>query len=343
MTMAAQPLTSVLIVDDEPGVRNLMARWASSMGVETKTAASADEALDALRTHRCDLVVTDVMMPGHDGLWLAKQVKREHPDTAVVLATGFTTLLDSEPEPPPVADLLVKPVGRERFLLAMDRGRQWRKKAIAEVQWHAQLSLELRERTEAVCFEVEREARAGGNEFDLLLAMIQARTPEVLGHGQRVARYALSVAPLVGVPDESLATLESAALLHDVGKVAIPDALLRKPSALTPGEHAVMRRHVDTGAEILAATTTLHSLAPIVVASHEWFAGSGYPLKLAGDAIPLASRIIAVVDGYDAMTQDRAYRSRLDSSEAIAELLRCAGTQFDPQIVSAFLAVLGQQ
>jgi len=103
-----------------------------------------------------------------------------------------------------------------------------------------------------------------------------------------------------------------------------------------------MRRHVDAGADILASTRTLNVLAPLVLATHEWHGGGGYPQNLAGDSIPVASRIIAVVDAYDAMTQDRHYRSRLGTTEAISELLRCRGSQFDPKVVSAFLGVLGQ-
>jgi putative nucleotidyltransferase with HDIG domain len=259
---------------------------------------------------------------------------------AVVLATAYMALLDTEGPRPVVADLLVKPFERDRFLLAMDRGRQWRKAALEEVRWHAQLAIELHERTESVCFEVERHARSGGNERDLLLAIAQARIPDTLAHAERVARYAVSVARVLGLDERHAATLEQAAIFHDVGKIAIPDSLLQKPSPLTRGEQAVMRRHVDAGAEILAATTTLIGLAPIVLASHEWFGGDGYPLKLAGESIPLAARIISAVDAYDAMTQDRQYRSRLDSAEAVAELLRCTGSQFDPAVVTAFLAVL---
>ena len=118
--------------------------------------------------------------------------------------------------------------------------------------------------------------------------------------------------------------------------------MLTKPSPLTAGEAAIMRRHVDLGAEILDATATLAPLAPVVLNSHEWFDGGGYPQKLAGSAIPIKSRILTVVDAYDAMTQNRSYRLRGDSQDAIAELLRCTRTQFDPAIVSAFLAVLGR-
>ena len=124
------PLTSVLIVDDEPSVRDIMARWAASLGLRPETATNADEALATLRTQPCDLAVIDVMMPGHNGLWLAAQLRREHPRTAVVIATGHTELLDPDAEPRPFADLLVKPFQRERFALALDRGRQWRRQAL---------------------------------------------------------------------------------------------------------------------------------------------------------------------------------------------------------------------
>jgi response regulator RpfG family c-di-GMP phosphodiesterase len=136
--------------------------------------------------------------------------------------------------------------------------------------------------------------------------------------------------------------LETAALFHDVGKAAMPDALLTKPCPLTPGEEAIMRRHVDVGAQILEATESLAAAAPIVLATHEWFGGGGYPQKLAGEQIPLASRLIAVADAYDAMTTDLHYRPRLTGDEAREELQRNAGTQFDPDVVVALLAELDE-
>ncbi len=335
------PMNSVLIVDDEPAVRDLMARWVASLGLSATTASNADEALETLRRSHCDLAVIDVMMPGHDGLWLANQLAREHPHTALVLATAYTSLLEDAADTRPVADLLIKPFARERFALAVDRGRHWRKQALEEVRWHAELAHALQDRTGQVCAEVARAADAGAVESEFLIALAHERTPAVMAHSERVARYAVAVARQAGC-DDSVDDIEMAALLHDVGKIAIPEALLSKPSPLTPGEQAVMRRHVDAGAEILAATRTLQDHAPIVLATHEWFNGAGYPLCLAQDAIPAVSRLINVCDAYDAMTQDRAYRHRLDSAEAVDELLRCSTTQFDPEIVAAFLSVLGR-
>jgi response regulator RpfG family c-di-GMP phosphodiesterase len=335
------PLTSVLIVDDEPAVRDIMARWAASLGLSARTAANADEALATLRTERCDLAVIDIMMPGRDGLWLAGELRRDHPQTAVVLATACTSLLDGEADAPPIADLLIKPFARDRFVMAVDRGRYWRKEALDERGWQARLSIELRDRTEIICVEVARQSDADARESSVLSEMALSRTPDAMAHGERVAGYAAAVARELGLNGAAVEQLETVARFHDIGKLAIPDSLLNKPSLLTPAEQRIVRRHVDAGAEILASTRALHQLAGFVLATHEWFGGGGYPLGLTGEAIPLPARIVAVVDAYDAMTEDRPYGVRLDSAEAVCELLRCAGTQFDPAIVDAFLAVLG--
>jgi putative two-component system response regulator len=333
-------MTSVLIVDDEPAVRDLVARWVVSLGLNVKTACDAEEALTVLNTEHCDLAVIDIMMPGRDGLWLASEMQRHHPHTAVVLATAYTSLLDDAPKP--VADLLVKPFARGRFELAVDRGRQWRKATLEDVAWHARLMQETRDRVEHICALVPLQAVGGVTEDEVLTAMAHARTPETMAHAERVRRYALSIARELGASHEDVPALGDAARLHDIGKLAIPESLLSKPSALSPGEQAIVRRHVDTGAEILASTQSLHHLADVVVASHEWFAGGGYPRQLAGTAIPLPARIIAVADAYDAMTHSREYRAGLDSADAVAELLRCSPSQFDPDIVAALLAVLGK-
>jgi len=333
-------MNSVLIVDDEPAVRDLMARWVASLGLRPHTAANAEEALDTLRTTHYDLAVIDVMMPGHDGLWLASQMQRDHPNTAVVIATAYTELLDANAQQSPIADFLIKPFQRDRFALAVDRGRQWRKEALEEVQWHARLSRELQDRTAHIC-SLMRGYADGTEAIAALSALAVERLPETMDHADRVTRFALSVVRELDVEEVVGPALEDAARFHDIGKVAMPDALLTKPSALTPGEMGIMRRHVDVGAEILGATA-LGAAAPIVHASHEWFGGGGYPRKLAGVAIPLASRIIGVVDAYDAMTQERSYRVRYDATDAVAELLRCSPAQFDPEVVSAFLDVLGR-
>ena len=309
-------MTSVLIVDDEPAVRDIMARWVSSLGLQSKTASSADEAL-------------------------ATEMHRDHPHTAVVIATAYTSLLDSERQPPPVADLLIKPFQRERFALALDRGLQWRKQALDEVRWQSVLSAEIRDRSREISSDLRARATAD-TEIAVLTQMIAEAVPDVMRHGERVARFALSVARELSLALDARRLLELAARFHDVGKTAMPHALLAKPSPLTSGELVIMRRHVDIGADIMMSTRTLTDLAPIVRATHESFGGSGYPRRLRGGEIPLASRIITVIDAYDAMTEERQHHVAVDSGEAITELLRCSGTQFDPDVLGAFLSVLSR-
>lgn len=336
-----QAMTSVLIVDDEPAVRDIMSRWVASLGLEARTAASAEEALSTLRTVHCDLAVIDVMMPGQNGLWLASELHREHPHTAVIIATAYADEIASEPARA-VADFLIKPFERERFVEALDRGRRWRQDALEDVRWHAALSTEFREQAARVAAELDERTRRGEPARDALWTLLVERVPDVAAHSARVARHAAAVAVQLALDVDLLDLVTLAGTFHDVGKMALPASLLSKPSTLTPGEMAIMRRQIDAGARLLGGSTALAHAAPVVAASHEWFAGGGYPNRLVGPKIPLASRIIAVCDAYDAMTEMRTFRDRLDSSDAVAELLRCCPTQFDPDILVGFLATLGR-
>jgi putative nucleotidyltransferase with HDIG domain len=334
------PVTSVLIVDDEAPVRELMCRWVESLGFEARTAATAEEAITALTGTACAIAVIDVVMPGKDGLWLAGELRRDYPNTAVVMATGHADLLDGATGA--MVDLLVKPFRRERFVLAVDRGREWHLQAVHELQRHARMSIELRDMVAAVVGRLQELRRIDGDESAALVQLACERTADVAAHSERVARFCLSIARELKIPAEALDDIELAARFHDIGKIATPGPVLSKPSPLAPVEVAIMRQHVEAGAEILESTVTLNHLAPLVRASHEWFGGGGYPQNLAGAAIPLASRVITVADAYDAMTQDRAYRGPLGSAAAIAELQRCSPSQFDPKIVLALLSVLGR-
>lgn len=332
--------SSVLIVDDERGVRELMARWVSAMGLEARTAGSTDEALERLQNTHYDLAVVDVRMPGRDGLWLADTLRREHPGTAVVLATAYTELLEQGTPSPPVADLLIKPFRRDRFVEAVDRSREWHERALAEVAWHSELLDGVREAVIVVQRHVAATRRQGADEADSLVDLLRARLPDVHAHSERVATYAGDLATTLELDPSMVAMCRLAARLHDIGMLAVPEALLSAPGCLRPGEIAIIRRHVDAGAEILGSTINLAGLVPFVSASHEWFGGGGYPASLSGTAIPLVSRVIAVVDAYDAMTNDRAYRDAVDTVTAAAELLRCTPRQFDPEVVIPFLSTL---
>lgn len=332
------PLTSVLIVDDEEPIRELLARWVQSLNLQTWIASSAEEAVAELNEHRCDLAIVDIMMPGTRGPWLADELRGTHPDVAVVLSTGDVAAINNAL--PSIADLLIKPYKRERCVLAGDRGREWRRQAVEERDRQTYLLSLVHARVADVQAEVARGRLAGRDESDVLWQIAAAHLPAVAEHCKRVERYTASIARALAVDPQSLDFFERAARFHDVGKLALPRCVLGRRSPLTRGDVAVLKAHVDAGVDLLSATPRLRDIAAIVQASHEWFNGQGYPNGLAGPEIPLASRIISVADAYDAMTQDRRYRTRLDAVEAISELLRGTPTQFDPDVVVAFLNIV---
>jgi len=185
-----------------------------------------------------------------------------------------------------------------------------------------------------------RRASAGGQSTAVLLRLIAERNPDLGEHVDGVASLAELIASELGMNAELRTAVLQAAVLHDIGKAAVPDAILSKPGPLDEDEWAFMLRHTIIGARIMQAAPALAAAAPLVRSSHEHFDGSGYPDRLAGEDIPLGARIIAVCDAYDAMTSDRAYRRALSREHAIEELRRCAGTQFDPAVVRAFIATL---
>jgi HD-GYP domain-containing protein (c-di-GMP phosphodiesterase class II) len=175
---------------------------------------------------------------------------------------------------------------------------------------------------------------------DVLLSALAERNPELGTHLRDVAALAANLAKRFRLPPEEVESIRQAAELHDVGKVAVPDAILFKPGRLSQEDWAFIRRHTLIGERIIGAAPALRRVGTIVRSTHENHDGTGYPDGLAGDQIPLGSRIIYVCDAFHAMTNDRAYRTAVDEESALAELRRCSGTQFDPQVVEEFCAAL---
>ena len=186
-------------------------------------------------------------------------------------------------------------------------------------------------------------ASAGRQTTDVLLRVLAERNPELALHLDDVTQLCDAVGRRMGLPEDERIALVQAASLHDIGKAAIPDAILEKPAELSEEEWEFMRGHTVVGERILSSAPALCDAAKIVRSSHERYNGTGYPDRLAGAEIPLGARIVAVCDAYDAMTSDRPYRAAMSSSAALAELRRCAGSQFDPAVVEAFASVLADR
>jgi HD-GYP domain-containing protein (c-di-GMP phosphodiesterase class II) len=179
--------------------------------------------------------------------------------------------------------------------------------------------------------------------FQTLAMILDSRDPYVGGHASQVARYAARLAQEVGLPPERVEQVRQAGCLHDIGKISIPEQLLHKPAKLTPEEYEHLKTHAALGGEFLAPSKALRPLAPFVRSHHERWDGTGYPDGLAGEAIPLEARILAVCDAVEAMASDRPYQQARSVQEIIAELERCAGTQFDPVVVAVFVRLAAEE
>jgi putative nucleotidyltransferase with HDIG domain len=332
----------ILVVDDEQPIRELFSEWLSLAGHTCVGAASAEEALSVSAGDPADVALLDLRMPGEDGVWLARRLRERQDDLAIIMATGSQSF-DAAVEGMrlKVFDYLLKPFSRQALVETVARAVTVREQTQRQREEREQLEKEIDKRSAALsdAFVKIREASAGV--LEALLVTLHMRNPDAFEHTKRVADMAVMLATAMGLQDPLLANVERAALLHDIGKVAMPDSLIHKPAALTDEEIAVIRTHPEVGHNILLAVPTLRSTADIVMASHEWYDGSGYPRGLRGDQIPLGARIVAVADAFDAITQTRVYREPVSVEAATSELQRCAGRQFDPAVVQAWLDLVG--
>jgi putative two-component system response regulator len=328
---------SILVVDDEDAVRDVLVRWLASSGYAVAPARSADEALMRLDTSPAAVVLCDIRMPGHDGLWLAARIRQRHPETAVIVSSGVHDVeAATESARQGVVDYLVKPFGRERLREAVSRALDWHASAWDARRWRETLQREMDGLTAALRDRLHERRLTTDAELAAWLHALPPTAREIVGHMKRVADLSEAIAARMARPGLDLTVLRRAALLHDLGKLALPDAVLRKPAPLTPGEQALVRSLPHLTAELLSGVPFLAPAALIVRDVAERMDGQGYPRGLRADAVPPESRIVAVADAYDAMTHPRVHRAAISSSEALLELERCAGTQFDVAVVAAF-------
>jgi putative two-component system response regulator len=338
----ARPMTpSVLVVDDETCVRELMARWLASGGYEVRTAGTADEALQRIHDQPPAVALCDVRMPGHDGLWLAHQIRHDAPETAVIMATGVldvgsavTSLRQG------VIDYLTKPFGRDRLRESVVRGIEWHKAARDSRRWRETLEGEVETRRQRLSHTLTRLTIDCDSALDDLLSILTCGDPDAYAHAYRVAALAASVGCAMRLSEDDMAALERAALFHDVGKLAMPEAVLRKPAPLTIEEQDLVRQHPQIAAELIAGVPYLYTAVDLVRDVHERFDGLGYPNGTHAADVALGSRIIAVADAFDTMTRQRVFRDALTPAEAHLELQRCAGSQFDTAVVATFCRVV---
>jgi putative two-component system response regulator len=322
-----------LIVDDEPRIRNALARLLESAGYQCQQAESVPAALHALERDSFPVVLTDVRMPGQDGVYLLHQVRQRWPDVAVLMLTAVAEVdtavaclqagaFDYLPKPFQAEEV------RARVAQALDKRRL--------IQENREYQAHLAELVDQQALRIEELFLEG---VQTLAHALEAKDAYTKGHSARVAAYAGRVASLMGLGESDVQLIELGADLHDIGKIGVREEVLRKAGPLTDEEYHHIMEHTVVGARILAP---LLKHAPQVLAvvrsHHERFDGTGLPDGLAGEDIPLHARVVAVADGFDAMTTGRPYRGPKTVEQAMEELRSGAGTQWDGAIVDGFLA-----
>ncbi|HWX40226.1 MAG TPA: HD domain-containing phosphohydrolase [Blastocatellia bacterium] len=336
----------ILIIDDEPNILAVLHSLLSEHH-ECKTATSALEALEYLKQDTYDLVLSDIMMPGMTGLELLEEISILNRDTVVVLISGNLNIQSAIGAMRRGAfDYITKPFNltdveasvhralRHRLLLKANRQYEHHLEELVNVR-----TTELSEANVNLNTTLERLYVNYRATLRALAAALEARDVETHGHSERVVAYCLRLGKHLGLTGREMIALEHGALLHDIGKIGVPDAILLKRGSLTEEEWGHMRRHVEYGAQILSGIDFLKGASQIVGQHHERYDGSGYPHGYAGQTICQGARIFAVADAVDAITSDRPYRAARPFEEAAEELTRCSGMHFDPEIVQAFTEV----
>lgn len=351
----------VLFVDDEAMVLRTVERVFRDENVRTYTATNLETAREILQREFIQVVVTDHQMPGGDGVSLLEELRHNHPDKMRIMLTGYRdiniavrAINDCE-----VFRLMTKPWNDQELRLTV-------RQALDTYAMHRELDRlnrvserqrrrleELNTELEAKVEEQTREVRAKHLELRTayvetvraLAEAVDAKDSYTRGHSERVGIYSTRIARELGCSRKFIERIYLAGLLHDIGKIGVPDAVISKPGKLTREEEALMQRHPDIGARILEPVSFLRDVVPCVRHHHEWYDGSqrGYPDRLRGSEIPFPSRIILVADTVEAMTSDRPYRKALALDVAIEEIERFSGSQFDPEVAGAFLALIERE
>jgi putative two-component system response regulator len=314
----------VLCVDDEPVILQIERRLLEVQGFDPVTCGDPVAAIALFDDKPFDVVITDIHMPGMDGLTLMKALRERRPELPVMVVTGqgtVDTAIQALREG--ASGMLVKPFTGEELL-----GEVRRALAVSQMHYEALQYRYMSPVLDSIALT--------------LSTAIEARNLETGEHCRQLGVLSERMAAVLGGDERQCMTIRIGGYLHDIGKIGTADAILLKPGRLTDEEMAEMRRHSEIGAGILEVHEAMAEIAQIVRHHHERWDGQGYPAGLAGTAIPLGGRIIAVADAFSAMTNDRIYRPAMPMEQAWAELRAHSGTQFDPEIVAVFEQVIDE-
>ncbi len=348
----------VLFIDDETNILKALQRLLRNEPCRVITASRGSEALEVLDRERPQVVVSDQRMPEISGVDLLQSVRQRHPDVIRILLTGYTEMNVAVEaiNRGEIFRLVTKPWNDEELKATLRQAfdtydlkseirrlnQVTREQNLKLQELNRDLEVTVQERTKQL-FDKHQELRiAYIQTIKVLAEAVDAKDSYTRGHSERVGVYASKVARELGIPKDQIERVYIAGVLHDLGKIGVRDAVILKPEKLTDAEYDEIKLHPVIGARILQQVEFLADVVPCVRHHHEWFDGStrGYPDRLAGDRIPLPSRIILVADTVEAMTSDRPYRKAMPLDTVLAEVRRFSGSQFDPQCANAMLRLL---
>jgi len=336
-------MENILVVDDEEAIREVVSTMLESKGYHCTAVSNGRAAQDQVKRVTPDLVLSDMIMPEMDGIKLLDWIRHYDPEVPVIMVTAIhdiSTALEAIRRG--AYDYILKPFEKDQLFLGVGRALQHRRLVAENRNYQRNLEQQVEERTAQLSGALVQLEQSYDDTLEALGSALDLKDAETEGHCQRVTAFTISIAKAMPVPNPYLPVLARAAFLHDIGKMAIPDIILRKPGALDDDEKQIMRRHCQIGYDMLIRIPFLRDAAEIVLAHQEFFNGTGYPRGLKEEQIPLGARIFTVADSLDAMISDRPYRKALPMAHAREEIRRCAGTQFDPKVVEVFMSIPDQ-
>jgi putative nucleotidyltransferase with HDIG domain len=330
----------VLIADDEVVTREILARKLEGLGYACECCASGRTAIDMLATGRFDLVVADIQMPDIGGIALLKEAMRLSPGIAVILVTS---IIDIEAAVDALKDgaydYITKPFSLEQVSISVSRALEKRRLLLENQNYQRTLEEQVASRTRQLEEALGVLQQTYHSTLVALSKALDSRDADSDGHSLRVTVYTKHIAQRLKLSDSDIRIVEQGVLLHDIGKIGIPDELLRRPEALTGKEWLLMRQHPEIGHRILSSIKFLKGAAQVVLHHHERYDGKGYPRGLRGNEIHVGARIFAVADALDDLTSNNRMEPAMSFEAAAGEIEKMSGIQLDPQIVSEFLEV----
>jgi putative nucleotidyltransferase with HDIG domain len=324
----------ILIVDDEEPIRSLLAEMLQELGYRCESVGDGFECIKRISEGSTyDAALLDIRMPNLNGIGTLKYIKGYCPDTSVVMISASREINDVRVALKEGAyDYLFKPFDIKEVETVTKRAVE-RSKLIKENKDY-QRNLEKK-----VVDQTQELIGLYAGTLEAMILALDSREHETSYHSYRVTEYTLTLAKEMGLVSPDLATIARGALLHDIGKIGIPDTILLKPDKLNEEEWIIMKKHPIFGYEFLKKIQFLESSAKIVLSHHEYYNGGGYPQGLCDENIPIGARIFSVVDAMDALTNDRVYHKAISFNEAREIIIKASGSQFDPEVVKVFLAI----